>query len=68
VASGPTHHDVAALTDEKGAFRLGDLKPGPYELVVNAEGFASVRARVNVHADVVTRVAITLDESVPEID
>jgi hypothetical protein len=69
VASGPTHHDVAALSDENGEFRLSDLEPGRYVLQVNAEGFQSVRGNVDVRAEGIARVRITLSaEAVPEIE
>jgi len=28
VESGPSHPDLAAITDESGAYHLGDLEPG----------------------------------------
>ena len=60
VVSGPTHAEIAALTDEAGAYRLGGLGPGTYVLKVNADGFAPVSGRVPVRDGRVTRVNVTL--------
>ena len=69
VASGPTHSDVAALTDERGAFRLGDLESGRYVIEVDAEGYVSRQGRVPVRSERATHVHIVLqNEYVPEID
>ena len=67
VVSGPTHPDVAALSDERGAFRLGDLVPGRYVIEVDAEGYVSRRGRVPVRSERATHIHIVLqDEYVPE--
>lgn len=48
VVSGPTHPDIAALTNENGRFRLGGLEPGRYRIEVDAEGFLPVQGGVRV--------------------
>src|SRR5215469_5076659 len=69
VASGPSHPDLAAITDKKGAFRLDDLEAGEYLIQVNAEGFAKVCGRVPVRPRHVTRADLVLpEEEVPELD
>lgn len=76
VVSGPSHHDIAALTNAKGRFRMGGLEPGKYRIEVIADGYLPVRGSVRVLAEG-TRLyrialeAIDLDDdgaSVPELD
>jgi len=68
VASGPSHPDVAALTDDGGAFELGGLQSGRYVIEVNAAGYSPARGRVRVRDEGTTRVGITLQEGdAPEI-
>lgn len=76
VVSGPTHHDIAALTSENGRFRLGGLEPGKYRIEVNADGFLPVQGGVRVLTKGarfyrIALEAIDLDDdgaSVPELD
>jgi hypothetical protein len=38
ISSGPAeHHDIAALTNAEGRFRLGELPPGRYVLAVHSD-------------------------------
>jgi hypothetical protein len=72
VESGPPHPDLAAITDESGAYRLSDLEPGQYVIRVFAEGFSTVSGRVPVRHGLVTRANLTLQQEeespVPEMD
>jgi Carboxypeptidase regulatory-like domain len=71
VESGPSHPDLAAITDESGVYRLGDLEPGQYVIRVFAEGFSTVSGRVPVRRGHTTRANLTLEEDetpVPEMD
>ena len=50
-----------AVTDDRGQFRLADVRPGSYELEVTPPGSARVRAgQVEVRAGLDTRVSLTL--------
>lgn len=51
IAEGPEHHDLAALTDDQGRYRLDDLTPGTYTLLVQVEGFPAQRQSVRVTGD-----------------
>jgi hypothetical protein len=71
VESGPTHSDLAAVTDVTGAYALSELEPGLYTLQVNAAGFSTVSGRVPVRHKQITRADLTLEEEeipVPEMD
>jgi hypothetical protein len=69
VESGPSHPDLAALSDESGSYQLSDLEPGQYVIRVFAEGFSSVSGRVPVRRGRVTRANLTLQEAeTPELD
>jgi hypothetical protein len=46
--------------DAEGAFRLDDLQPGGYELVVTSPGFAEARASVTVAVSSTRAVTVTL--------
>jgi hypothetical protein len=48
IGDSPPHHDIAAMTDSDGAFRFGELVPGRYTVSVNAEGFATGTATVEL--------------------
>ncbi|HEY2548691.1 MAG TPA: carboxypeptidase regulatory-like domain-containing protein, partial [Candidatus Acidoferrum sp.] len=65
-------------TSDRGDFRIDDLAPGTYEVVVTADGFSEARSRVRAtvgsvqEISVVLKVAgttqtITLDEKIPSI-
>ena len=69
VASGPSHADLAALTDEFGNFRLSGLSVGVYVIEVSAEGFMAVSGHVPVRSGRVTRADVTLQgEEIWEIE
>ena len=69
VTSGPAHAEIAALTDEQGAYRLSGLRAGTYVLQVNAGGFVPVSGRVPVRDGRVTRADVTLQgDEVLEIE
>lgn len=71
VESGPSHPDLAAITDASGAYRLSDLNPGQYVVRVFAEGFLTMSGRVPVRDKQVTSLNVTLEEDespVPEMD
>jgi hypothetical protein len=48
------------VADERGEFRVDDLPPGPYRIVVNAKGFAQARSDVRVPVSSVREVVVTL--------
>jgi len=39
ISAGPPHPDIAAVTDNQGAFFLSGLAPGSYQLTVNKAGY-----------------------------
>lgn len=47
-------------TSERGEFRLDDLLPGPYHVIVGAHGFAETTAEVNVIVSLVRDLSVTL--------
>src|SRR5208283_1271059 len=49
-----------ATTGSRGEFRLPDLLPGNYHIVVNAPGFAEASADVTVQVSIVRDVLVTL--------
>jgi hypothetical protein len=51
------------ITDSRGDFRLDDLMPGRYQLLVNATGFAEARSEVIVPVSSVRDVLVTLRPS-----
>lgn len=59
VVAGPTHTDLAAVTDENGDFQLG-LDPGLYKLEFHKEDFRTARGRVRVRPQGRTRVRVRL--------
>src|SRR5689334_21111067 len=54
-----------AQTEDRGEFRVGDLAPGNYEVVVNAAGFAEARADVSIAVSSVREVVVTLKPVAP---
>jgi len=65
------------LSDDRGGFRIEDLLPGTYHLVVNAKGFAEARSDVKVVVGSVREItvrlklesivqSVTLDENGPD--
>jgi hypothetical protein len=49
-----------ARTNDRGEFRVNDLVPGPYQVVVRAQGFAETSADVNVVVSFVRDLSVTL--------
>ncbi len=49
-----------AKSDDRGEFRVEALLPGPYHVVVRAEGFADASADVNVVVSTVRDLSVTL--------
>jgi hypothetical protein len=49
-----------ATTDARGEFRIEDLLPGTYRVVVNAKGFAEMRADVKVAISSVREMTVRL--------
>jgi Carboxypeptidase regulatory-like domain/TonB dependent receptor len=52
--------EVHANTNEQGEFRLDNLAPGTYHLLVNAKGFAQAHSDVTVMVSSVRDITITL--------
>jgi hypothetical protein len=50
----------AAVSDDRGTFRLDDVPPGAYNLVVQKPGFSDASAQVRVAVGVVRDVAVIL--------
>jgi hypothetical protein len=48
-------------SDERGEFRVNDLRPGPYQVTVNADGFAEAKSDVNVAVSFVRDLGVTLN-------
>jgi hypothetical protein len=49
-----------ATSEDRGEFRIDDLAPGNYEIVVSATGFAKARATVSIAVSSVREVTVTL--------
>ncbi len=49
-----------AQTEDRGEFRVDDLAPGHYQVIVNAAGFAEARAGVSIAVSSVREVTVTL--------
>ncbi|HME13795.1 MAG TPA: carboxypeptidase-like regulatory domain-containing protein, partial [Candidatus Acidoferrum sp.] len=47
-------------SDNRGAFRLDDIPPGAYGVVVQAPGFAPASAEVHVAVSLVRELTVTL--------
>src|SRR6204780_4728244 len=52
--------EVHTASDQQGEFRVDNLVPGTYQLVVNAKGFAEARSDVSVLVSSVRDITITL--------
>ena len=52
--------DRTTITDDQGQFRMEDLLPGPYHLIVNARGFAEANSDVTVSVSTAQNVSVTL--------
>src|ERR1700691_2143824 len=52
--------EVQAVSDQQGEFRVDNLVPGTYQLVVKAKGFAEARSDVSVQVISVRDITITL--------
>ncbi len=52
--------EVQTVSDERGEFRVDDLVPGTYHLVVNAKGFAEARSDVTVVVSSVRDVTVAM--------
>src|SRR3984885_2921192 len=55
--------EIQATTNEQGEFRIDNLAPGTYHLLVNAKGFAQALSDVTVMVSSVRDVTITLQPS-----
>jgi phage gp45-like len=60
IADGPSHRDIAMLTDTAGRYRLDNLTAGDYTLLVNAEGYEPQRNQVTVGQSGVQALDIAL--------
>jgi len=49
-----------ASSDARGEFRIDDLLPGTYQVLVSAQGFAEARAKVKVIISSVQEITVTL--------
>lgn len=56
IAAGPPHPDISALTGDDGEYALDDLRPGRYEILVNAEGYGQIRRPAELEAGRTVRV------------
>src|ERR1700683_329117 len=56
--------EVQATANEQGEFRVDNLAPGTYHLLVNAKGFAEVLSDVTIMVSSVRDITITLQPSV----
>jgi hypothetical protein len=63
--ASPTHHDLAALTGSDGRYRLEDLTPGNYTILVNVEGITPQTRPVEVQPgqEAVLNVALSARET-----
>jgi hypothetical protein len=66
VVAGPAHLDIAAITDARGRFQLGNLAPGRYTIRVFADGYEPVSGRVRVYSGERSRVNVVLANEVVE--
>ena len=60
ITRGPAHNDIAAETDAGGRFLFGDLTPGDYALLVNAEGHNPKEVQTRVGAGETVRLDVVL--------
>ena len=56
----PAHEDIAALTNEQGEYRFGNLVPGDYAIMVNAENYVAQTRHVHVEAGPATHLNFSL--------
>jgi hypothetical protein len=54
-----------AASEDRGEFRLDDLLPGAYRVMVSAAGFAAARADVSIAVSSVREVTVTLKAAAP---
>src|SRR6202044_1826187 len=52
--------EVQTVSDDRGEFRVDDLVPGTYHLIVNAKGFAEARSDVTVVVSSVLDVTVAM--------
>ncbi|HXN65047.1 MAG TPA: TonB-dependent receptor [Candidatus Acidoferrales bacterium] len=52
--------DRTTSADSQGQFRIDDLSPGPYRLIVNASGFAEAASDVSILVSSARNVSVTL--------
>jgi hypothetical protein len=64
VVAGPAHPDVAAITDARGRFQLGNLEPARYTIRVFADGYEPVSGPVRVYPGERARVNVVLANEV----
>ena len=60
ISSGPTHTDIAAITDEKGYFLLTDCSAGRYQITAHKTGYRPQSVWVDTRDDQV--VIVTLND------
>jgi len=49
-----------AVSEDRGEFRIDDLLPGSYQVIVNATGFAPAQANVSIAVSSVRDVTVPL--------
>ena len=54
-----------AMSEDRGEFRLDDLLPGDYHIIVTATGFAEAKADVSIAVSSVREVTVTLKPAAP---
>ncbi len=60
--SDQPHPDIAALTNERGAFRLGGLRAGSYVVVAYGPSGAAARVRLQLTRGEAKSVRLQIDE------
>ena len=68
IAEGPSHPDIAGLTNDDGRFRLTGLAPGKYKIEVDADGFQPACGGVRVLSKGALSYRIVLEPVEPEDD
>jgi hypothetical protein len=66
VRASESSFERQVTADPRGEFRVEDLLPGPYRVVVNAQGFAEATSEVRVDVSSVIDVAVRLKPAVVE--
>lgn len=56
----PPHHDIGALTNDRGEYALDELPPGEYTILVNPEDGLPQRRQVQVDTNEVARLDFSL--------